>query len=107
VVEHSLGKGEVESSILSCSTIHSLEIVKSPCDQRAFPVLLLQTALQNGYSGWLVSDDDGLVSLSAQNAKAFVAGAEAKLALENIWIEALGSGKPALEVFGLATAIRG
>jgi hypothetical protein len=30
VVEHSLGKGEVESSILSCSTIHPFEKYQYP-----------------------------------------------------------------------------
>jgi hypothetical protein len=29
VVEHSLGKGEVESSILSCSTSNPLRIIES------------------------------------------------------------------------------
>ena len=39
VVEHSLGKGEVESSILSCSTIKSLEnsrVSRNPPKERLF-----------------------------------------------------------------------
>lgn len=55
----------------------------------------------------VIGDDDGLVSLSAQNVRDFIAGAEAKLTLENRWIEALAAGKSAVEVFGLAAAIRG
>lgn len=55
----------------------------------------------------VIGDDDGLVALSVQNAKAFIAGAEAKLAMENRWIEALASGKSAVEVFGLAAPIQG
>lgn len=55
----------------------------------------------------MIGDDDGLVALSVQNAKAFIAGAEAKLAMENRWIEALASGKSAVEVFGLAATIQG
>ena len=37
VVEHSLGKGEVESSILSCSTIHPLDVIEGPCNQTEIP----------------------------------------------------------------------
>ena len=36
MVEHSLGKGEVESSILSCSTIHPLDFEENPCIAGAF-----------------------------------------------------------------------
>lgn len=55
----------------------------------------------------VIGDDDGLVVLSPGNARAFIADAEAKLALENRWTESLASGRPAAEVFGLAAAMRG
>ena len=55
----------------------------------------------------LIGDDDGLVSLSALHARSLIADAEAKLALEARWIEALATGTPAVEVFGLAAPQRG
>jgi len=55
----------------------------------------------------VIGDDDGLVSLSPEVARTFIADAEAKLAREARWISALASGKSAVEVFGLAEAIRG
>lgn len=55
----------------------------------------------------VIGDDDGLVSLSPHTARTCIAGAEAKLAREAGWISSLASGKSAVEVFGLAQAIRG
>lgn len=55
----------------------------------------------------VIGDDDGLVTLSPQNVRAFIADAEAKLALEARWTEALAAGKSAAEVFGLAAAMQG
>lgn len=55
----------------------------------------------------VIGDDDGLVSLSPEVARTFIADAEAKLTREADWISALASGKSAFEVFGLAVAIRG
>jgi 4-hydroxy-4-methyl-2-oxoglutarate aldolase len=55
----------------------------------------------------VIGDDDGLVALSPQAARTFIAGAEAKLIREAEWISALASGKSAVEVFGLEVAIRG
>ena len=55
----------------------------------------------------MIGDDDGLVALSPQNARALIAEAEVKLAREAVWIEGLAAGKSAAEVFGLKPAIRG
>ena len=55
----------------------------------------------------VIGDDDGLVVLSAENARAFIDGAEAKLSLETHWTDALSAGRSAVDVFGLAAAIRG
>lgn len=55
----------------------------------------------------VIGDDDGLVSLSPEVARTFIADAEAKLNREARWISALASGKSAVEVFGLVEAIRG
>ena len=55
----------------------------------------------------VIGDDDGLVTLSPQNVRAFIADAEAKLALEARWTEALAAGKSVAEVFGLAAAMQG
>jgi regulator of RNase E activity RraA len=55
----------------------------------------------------IIGDDDGLVVLSAANARALIGEAEAKLAREADWIEGLAAGTSAVEVFGLQAAIRG
>ncbi len=55
----------------------------------------------------VIGDDDGLVSLTPQNAKALIVDAEAKLALETDWTRGLASGRSAAEVFGLTASIRG
>lgn len=55
----------------------------------------------------VIGDDDGLVALSPQAARTFIAGAEAKLTRESELISAFASGKSAAEVFGLDVAIRG
>jgi 4-hydroxy-4-methyl-2-oxoglutarate aldolase len=54
----------------------------------------------------VIGDDDGLVVLAPGNARALIAEAEAKLALEANWIEGLASGKPAAALFGLSVPIR-
>lgn len=54
----------------------------------------------------VIGDDDGLVSLSPVQVRTLIADAEAKLAREAAWTEALASGKSAAEVFGLAVPIR-
>jgi 4-hydroxy-4-methyl-2-oxoglutarate aldolase len=54
----------------------------------------------------VIGDDDGLVSLTPQNVRALIADAEAKLILESDWTRALAAGKTAVEVFGLAPAVR-
>lgn len=53
----------------------------------------------------VIGDDDGLVSLSPEVARTFIADAEAKLTREARWISALASGKSAVEVFGLAEGL--
>ena len=55
----------------------------------------------------MIGDDDGLVVLSAPNARALIGEAEAKLAREGAWIEGLAAGTSAVDVFGLQAAIRG
>ena len=55
----------------------------------------------------VIGDDDGLVSLSPMQVRTLIADAEAKLARETQWTEALAAGKSAAEVFGLAGPIRG
>jgi 4-hydroxy-4-methyl-2-oxoglutarate aldolase len=55
----------------------------------------------------IIGDDDGLVVLSPQNARALIDEADAKLAREAVWIKDLAAGKPVAEVFGLNIAIRG
>lgn len=55
----------------------------------------------------VIGDDDGLVSLAPQAVRSLVADAEAKLARETGWTQALATGKSAVEVFGLEAAIRG
>jgi regulator of RNase E activity RraA len=54
----------------------------------------------------MIGDDDGLVSLTPQDVRALIVDAEAKLILEADWTRALAAGKPAVEVFGLAPAVR-
>jgi regulator of RNase E activity RraA len=54
----------------------------------------------------IIGDDDGLVSLTPQNVRALIADAEAKLILESVWTRALAAGRTAVEVFGLAPAVR-
>jgi regulator of RNase E activity RraA len=54
----------------------------------------------------VIGDDDGLVSLSPAQVRTLIADAEAKLARETGWTEALAAGISAAEVFGLAGPIR-
>lgn len=54
----------------------------------------------------VIGDDDGLVSLSPVQVRTLIAEAEAKLARETVWTEALAAGKSTTEVFGLAPPIR-
>ena len=54
----------------------------------------------------VIGDNDGLVSLSPMQVRTLIADAEAKLARETGWTEALATGKLAAEVFGLAIPIR-
>lgn len=53
----------------------------------------------------LIGDGDGLVSLMPLFVRTRIADAEAKLARETGWIEALAAGRSAADVFGLAPAI--
>jgi regulator of RNase E activity RraA len=55
----------------------------------------------------VIGDDDGLVCLSPSVVRARIADADAKLAREEGWIASLASGNSALDVFGLAPAMRG
>ncbi len=54
----------------------------------------------------MIGDDDGLVALSPAFIRTRIGDAEAKLAREEDWIEALASGTSAAEVFGLAPTVR-
>jgi 4-hydroxy-4-methyl-2-oxoglutarate aldolase len=54
----------------------------------------------------IIGDDDGLVALTPQVVAARIGDAEAKLARETGWIEALAMGKSAAEVFRLSPALR-
>ena len=54
----------------------------------------------------VIGDDDGLVALSAANVRDQIAGAEAKLALEADWINALASGRSAAMTFGLPPSVQ-
>lgn len=49
----------------------------------------------------VVGDDDGLAVLTEEQARDHLAAAEAKLAREVAWVEALVSGRSAAETFGL------
>lgn len=55
----------------------------------------------------MIGDDDGLVVLSALNARTLIDEAEARLARESDWIKGLAEGRSAADVFGLQAAIRG
>jgi regulator of RNase E activity RraA len=55
----------------------------------------------------VIGDDDGLVALTQQIVRTRIADAEAKLAREAAWMDALASGKSASEVFGLSPATSG
>ncbi len=54
----------------------------------------------------VIGDDDGLVALTPDVVRARIGDAEAKLAREAIWIEGLGSGQSAAEVFCLPPALK-
>lgn len=69
------------------------------------PVVIGQARVAPG--DLVIGDDDGLVVLSPANVRAFISDAEAKLARETGWTQALAAGTPAVDVFGLAAAIRG
>ena len=49
----------------------------------------------------VIGDDDGLVVLSPEMARAHIQAARAKQVLETQWIESLASGRSAAETFGL------
>ncbi len=69
------------------------------------PVMIGETRVAPG--DLVIGDDDGLVVLTPQNAKAFIADAEAKLLREASWTADLAAGTSAVEVFGLAAAVKG
>ena len=69
------------------------------------PVMIGGTRVAPG--DLVIGDDDGLVVLTPQNAKAFIADAEAKLLWETSWTADLAAGTSAVEVFGLAAAVKG
>ncbi len=69
------------------------------------PVVIGQARV--GPGDLVIGDDDGLVVISAQSARTVIADAEAKLARETGWIQALAAGTSAVDIFGLAAAIRG
>jgi regulator of RNase E activity RraA len=52
----------------------------------------------------VIGDDDGLVALSPDAIRDGIAGAEAKIALEDEWMASLASGIPVNEIFGLSGA---
>lgn len=54
----------------------------------------------------ILGDDDGLVVLSPENARALIGAANGKLDRETDWIDGLAAGKSAADVFGLKDAIR-
>jgi 4-hydroxy-4-methyl-2-oxoglutarate aldolase len=62
---------------------------------------------QVGPGDLVIGDDDGLVALSPATVRSRIGDAEAKLALEAKWIEALASGRPVAEIFGLSPARQG
>ena len=55
----------------------------------------------------ILGDDDGLVALTAQDQRARIGAAQAKMAKEAEWIAALAAGRPVADVFGLAPPERG
>jgi 4-hydroxy-4-methyl-2-oxoglutarate aldolase len=63
------------------------------------PVTIGTMKLQSG--DLLIGDEDGLVCLSPDDARALIDAAEAKLALEDGWIKSLKSGKSVAETFNL------
>ena len=54
----------------------------------------------------ILGDDDGLVALTPQNARALLAAAQAKVAKELEWIADLEADRAVAEVFGLSSDIR-
>lgn len=55
----------------------------------------------------VIGDDDGLVALRPAVIRSRIADAEAKLARETGWINALAAGRKAADVFGLAPPVAG
>ena len=55
----------------------------------------------------VIGDDDGVVTLSPATARARIADARAKLALEARWTADLAAGRTAEETFGLPPPVRG
>jgi regulator of RNase E activity RraA len=49
----------------------------------------------------ILGDDDGLICLSAENARERLAAAQAKVAKEAEWIAGLEAGRSVGQVFGL------
>jgi regulator of RNase E activity RraA len=52
----------------------------------------------------IIGDDDGLVALSAATVRTRLADAEAKLALEETWVDALTDGRSVARTFDLKPA---
>jgi 4-hydroxy-4-methyl-2-oxoglutarate aldolase len=52
----------------------------------------------------IIGDDDGLAALGPEAARAQIAAAEAKLALEETWLASLTGGRSVAETFGLPPA---
>jgi len=55
----------------------------------------------------VIGDDDGLVALSPETARAKIRDAEARLTREAGWIESLASGRSVVETFGVQPGKRG
>lgn len=67
------------------------------------PVVIGGTAVSPG--DLVIGDDDGLVCLTPTTIRTRIGDAEAKLAREADWIDALSSGRSAADVFGLTPAV--
>lgn len=55
----------------------------------------------------VIGDDDGLIALTPALVRSRIAAAEAKLAREVAWVQALAEGRTAAEVFGLSPVVDG
>lgn len=68
------------------------------------PVVIGGTVVSPG--DLVIGDDDGLVCLTPSTIRLRIGDAEAKLAREADWIDALATGRSAADVFGLSPAVR-